>query len=46
MQIHEFMAAITSEKAFTYLLQLAITTASVCIALIMLGVLYVNVLAN
>ena len=45
MQIHEFMAAVTSEKAFSYL-QLAITTASVCIALIMLGALYVNVLAS
>ena len=45
MQIHKFMTAITSEKAFNYL-QIAITTASVCIALIMLGALYVNVLAN
>jgi hypothetical protein len=45
MQIHEFMAAIMSEQAFDYL-QRAITTASVCIALIMLGALYVNVLAN
>jgi hypothetical protein len=45
MQIHKFMNAITSDKAFGYL-QLAMTTASVCIALIMLGALYVNVLAN
>ena len=45
MQIHKFMNAITSEKAFGYL-QLAMTTSSVCIALIMLGALYVNVVAN
>lgn len=43
MQIHKFMTAITSEKAFGYL-QIAMTIASVCIAIMILGVLYVNVL--
>ena len=43
MQIHKFMTAITSEKAFSYL-QIAMTTASVCIAIMILGALYVNVL--
>lgn len=45
MQIHEFMTAITSEKAFGYL-QLAITTASVCIAIMCMGVIYVNYMAG
>jgi len=45
MHIHEFMAAITSEKAFGYL-QLAMTTASVCIAVMCMGVIYVNYMAN
>ena len=45
MQIHKFMAAITSEKSFGYL-QLATTTASVCIAVMCLGVIYVNFMAN
>lgn len=43
MQIHKFMNAITSKQAFDYL-QLAITTASISIAIIALGVIYVNVL--
>lgn len=44
MQIHKFMNAVTSEKAFSYL-QLAITTASVCIAIMCMGVIYVNYMA-
>lgn len=45
MQIHKFMDAITSEEAFGYL-QLAMTTASVCIAIMCIGVIYVNYMAN
>lgn len=44
MQIHKIMNAVTSEKAFGYL-QLAITTASVCIAIVCMGVIYVNHMA-
>jgi hypothetical protein len=44
MQIHKFMTAITSEKTFNYL-QLAITTASVCISVAVMGVIYVNYMA-
>lgn len=44
MQIHEFVNAVTSEKAFGYL-QLAITTASVCISVAVMGVIYVNFMA-
>jgi len=45
MQIHKFMNAITSKQAFRYL-QLAMTTASVCIAVMCMGVIYVNYMAN
>jgi len=45
MQIHKIMNAITSEQAFKYL-QLAITTTSVCFAIMFLGAMYVDVLAN
>ncbi|MBE1427023.1 hypothetical protein H4684_003707 [Desulfomicrobium macestii] len=45
MQIHKFINAVTSGKAFEYL-QLAITTASVCIAIMCMGVIYVNYMAG
>jgi hypothetical protein len=45
MQIHKLMAAVTSDKAFGYL-QLAMTTASVCIAVMCMGVIYVNYMAG
>lgn len=45
MQIHKFMNTITSDQAFRYV-QLAITTTSVCFAIMFLGAMYVNVLAN
>lgn len=45
MQIHKFMTAITSKRAFDYL-QLAITMASVCIAIMYMGVIYVNYMAG
>lgn len=43
MQIHKFMTAITSEKDFSYL-QLATTTASVCIAIAIVGAKYAQIL--
>jgi hypothetical protein len=45
MQIHKFMNAIRSDKAFGYL-QLAMTTASVCIPLMCMGAIYVNFMAS
>lgn len=44
MQIHKFMTAVTSNKAFGYL-QIAMTTASACIAVMCIGVMYVNFMA-